>query len=239
MENPPRIEWPVPEIPPVLGPDEIHVWCAQLDSTGDGADAASALYADELVRARGLPSDEDRSRYVASRLVLRRLLAFHLDTAPEALAFGRDPQGHAVVMAPTAESNLRFNLSRSGPLALFALARGRPVGVDLEQVREFPDIHRFEERVFAPDELGWQRAREPSERRREFFRRWTLREAAFKARGQPGGEPVSHELAPADPFVGAVSFAGTPSRIAVFQWESSALSEAGQPRVEAAIPQPT
>jgi 4'-phosphopantetheinyl transferase len=58
----------------------------------------------------------------------RALLAAYAGGTPEELQLGRGPHGKPAL----AGSDLRFSLSRSASLVLFALARSRELGVDLE-----------------------------------------------------------------------------------------------------------
>ncbi len=81
------------------------------------------------------------------------------------------------------EPRLTFNVSHSRDHALFALARGREVGVDLESIRE-RNSDGVADRFFTPDESAALRALDDeSERRRAFFSLWSAKEAFIKATG--------------------------------------------------------
>jgi 4'-phosphopantetheinyl transferase len=82
----------------------------------------------EHERAGRLVRDEHRRRWIVAHGGLRVLLADRLGRAPEDLAFTTGEHGK-----PALDGTLRFSLSRSGDLALVALAEDREVGVDVER----------------------------------------------------------------------------------------------------------
>src|SRR5262249_12741764 len=68
-------------------------------------------------------------------------------------------------------------------LALIALASSREVGVDVEHIREIPGMHGIIRRYFSPSEARALETLPDHERRRAFFRIWTLKEAYLKGCG--------------------------------------------------------
>ncbi|MBI4704989.1 MAG: 4'-phosphopantetheinyl transferase superfamily protein [Deltaproteobacteria bacterium] len=135
---------------------------------------------DELVRY-GL--ERDRVLHLVSwalaRTVLSRLVP---GVAPAAWRFAAGPYGRPEIAAPEPPAPLRFNLSHTRGLAACAVAVGRDVGVDVEQVR--PRAYwAIAESFFAPAEVAALRAAPASELADRFFALWTLKEAYAKARG--------------------------------------------------------
>lgn len=248
MNTPPDIHWPVPARLPTLGFEDVHLWSVWLDDPTIDHDAIEGtLSPDELVRARGLYHEADRRRFAAARLTLRRVLASYLGSDPAALSFRYGPHNKPSLALPTGERSLQFNLSHSNALCLLAITRGRPVGVDVEEVRDLPDLYLIEDRLFAGDELAAQQARPPEERRLEFFRRWTQREAIGKGKGAGldslapiltetgGGDAFTLlPLEPGSGYVGTLAFAGGPARISQFRWQESLALTAVSPDVTAA-----
>jgi 4'-phosphopantetheinyl transferase len=78
---------------------------------------------------------------------------------------------------------LEFNVSHSGSVAVLAFARGRALGVDVEQLRENFDHEAIACRFFSEEEQRQLAALQPSERYQGFFRCWTRKEAYIKAQG--------------------------------------------------------
>ena len=81
-----------------------------------------------------------------------------------------------------ADSILHFNLTHADGMALIAVA-GRPVGVDVERVRDVPNAEGLVERFFSAAEGDAYRLLAPADRQYAFFRGWTCKEAVIKAVG--------------------------------------------------------
>ena len=228
MTASPTFNWPAPSGFPTWNHGEVHVWCAWLDQPGLGFEAAvHLLCAAERARARAFHFDRDRDRFVAGRTILRQLLGGYLDHDPATLAFTYGRLGKPALAPPFA--SWEFNLTHAGPLALFAITRGRPVGIDLEAEQELDDLPVLERQIFAPTDLARQQALPDAERRRAFFRRWTEFEAVGKARGVgldldapfSTAHPSSFHLETIEPckgYAGALAASGAAPRLRFFQW---------------------
>lgn len=82
-----------------------------------------------------------------------------------------------------AEGTLRFNLSHSGDMALFAFARGREIGVDVERIRAGFRWSEIAAHVFSRRESELLQHLRGTGRQRTLFVTWTCKEAYVKARG--------------------------------------------------------
>jgi 4'-phosphopantetheinyl transferase len=229
-----KINWPVPAEFPVLRSGEIHLWCACLGKPDDPKPAGTAsLSPDEIARAGSFYFAPDRHRYVAARRNLRDVLAGYLGENPAALNFGYGPFGKPALLHQAAlavpgnppVSDLEFNQSHCDSLWLLAVAWQQPVGVDLEELADLPDLALIERGIFSPAELPRQQSLPPTERQRAFFHRWTLREAAVKYRGlgldsaSPFAPPDQSEFfSPTDHSVGCLAYGGASLRVQRFGW---------------------
>ncbi|MBL8861131.1 MAG: 4'-phosphopantetheinyl transferase superfamily protein [Planctomycetes bacterium] len=124
-----------------------------------------------------------RTRFGAARAWLRTMLARASTTEPTAVRFERGPHGKPAWLDPRGVPVLQFNLSRSGPYAVLALASRAALGVDVEVLRELPDCDELEPLVLAPNERARVAALDVVERSREFLRCWTRKEAVSKGLG--------------------------------------------------------
>lgn len=208
-----------------LAPDEVRVFVVRVPPHEPRSDA---LDADERRRAAAFRRGEDRRRFVAARQALREVLARHAGGAPADVAFatrcarcGSFAHGKPALARP-AGTDLHFSASRSGDVALVALARGREVGADVERVDARVDHREIAGRFFAPAEregLGLA----------GFYDAWTRKEALLKLTGlglagdlaaeTPPGAWVER-LALPDGYAGAVAGEGARPRVVVRAWPS-------------------
>lgn len=195
-----------PNSPPLLALDAVHVWRVRLDPAVDVRDSWDLLSDDERSRAGRLVQEHHRRRFVAAHAGLRRILAGYTASAPRALEFARGPHGKPALAMAGAGSRpgLEFNLSHSGDLGLVAVARERPVGVDLERWKHEMDHLALAARFFSPAERASLQAL--AARRDDlvygFFAAWTRKEAYLKARGEGVMRGLHHfdvTLAPEEP----------------------------------------
>lgn len=176
----------------MLGADEVHVWLVDLRAETEAARRLErTLSDDEIDRADRFRSPRDRHRFVVSHGALRQVIGRYLGVPPAAIRFDVGRRGKPSLDANGARAWLRFNLAHSGDLALCALAREREVGVDVEAVRDVPEMLAIAERYFAPGEVATLCAAPAGARRERFFALWTLKEAYVKARGDGLGVPLA------------------------------------------------
>jgi 4'-phosphopantetheinyl transferase len=251
MSEPVPIRWPVPAEFPAFSPAGIHLWCARLD---DLPSDDRLLSADERMRARAYHFESDRRRFIAARTILRRVLGGYLEQDPAALVFQYGRFGKPALAHPGAGSglfhpvtnDLAFNQSHAGPLWLLVVSPGRPVGVDVEEIKDLSELYLVEDRIFNPEEIAAQRSLPPLERRQEFFRRWTQREAMAKLHGvgldlPPGADGgadgpsqlIALELAAG--FACTLAYTGAPVRLRQFQWTEAVRSRSAGRLVEPAL----
>jgi len=141
-----------------------------------------AMTDDERERAARYRFERDRARYIVARGTLRAILGRYLGVAPADVRFMYGPHGKPA-LALEHDTDLSFNLSHAGGAALYAVTRGRRVGVDLEQVLPDNTDLGVAARFFSPREVDMLRALPPQVRHEAFFRCWTRKEAYVKARG--------------------------------------------------------
>ena len=155
------------------GRGEIHLWTWTLSALpGDSA----LLSPDERVRAERYRLDRDRDRFVAGRAGLRRILASEIGADPAALLFAYSKGGK-----PSLIGGPHFSLSHSQDLAALAVSPDRPLGLDIERVRQIDED--IAGRFFAADEAARLRAVPEHDRTAAFFACWTRKEAYLKATG--------------------------------------------------------
>jgi 4'-phosphopantetheinyl transferase len=159
---------------------QVEVFWTDLDVAARALPQWQALLdGDETARAARFRFERDRHRYIACHGILRMLLGRTLDRAPAALHF--DMTGHGKPVLRTGE--LRFNLSHSHHLALFAISRDVTVGCDIELHDARFLSEGIPEHFFSPAENAELRTVPQAEQLTAFFAGWTRKEAYVKARG--------------------------------------------------------
>jgi 4'-phosphopantetheinyl transferase len=202
----------------------VDVWRADLAAADDAL--ATLLSPKEAERAGRMVRARDAERWARARGILRSLIGAYLDADPGALRIAAGRHGKPKLVGPRSE--LRFNVSHSGDVALYAFTFGRAVGVDVEVGRRRrTDAAALAKRAFGPEEARRFAALEPAERAREVLRAWVRHEAELKCRGTGIGGPAASPDAPsvwiADLDVGshaaaAVAVEGPPCEVRLREW---------------------
>lgn len=143
---------------------------------------ADMLSTNERERASRFVFDRDRDRFIARRVVLRSLLAERMHWAPADIAIETGRNGKPELRGAGNE-DVHFNCSHSSGLALFALARRRRIGVDMERIRPVSHLAEIGRHYFTRREWSVIDAAR-SQRHALFFSAWTLKEAYLKATGE-------------------------------------------------------
>lgn len=192
-------------LPPrlLLGDDEVHVCRAVLRREPAAVRTLRAVLApDERRRADRFQFRKDYEHFVVARGVLRAILGRYLDVAPEQVRFSYNEFGKPALDGGTGGHSLRFNLSHSHGVALYAVTRGREVGLDIEFIREDFAALATAGHFFSPCEVSALRAAPRELQAQAFFNCWTRKEAYIKALGSGLSHPLhsfSVSLAPGDP----------------------------------------
>ena len=166
------------------GPDTIAVWWANLDWSNDQIDAGfSELSPDERERGDRFVQPIHRTRFIAARTFVRRVLAQYVADSPSAIRFEYGANGKPRLGEIVGQEKLCFNVAHSGDRAVLAVGHDFELGVDLEQICPKPNCLDIAGRFFASEEQGALRALDGEDRLRAFYRCWTRKEAYLKATG--------------------------------------------------------
>jgi len=175
-----------------LAEDEVQLWRVDLEAIRSNEFRwQELLSSDEITRAARFHFADDRQRFVASRAWLRTILAAFLVAEPSELNFSYSKNQKPFLGSAYAESGISFNISHSGGIGLYAFARRREIGVDVEQIRRGFDVESIADRFFSASEREKLAALPESEKVDAFFRCWTRKEAYIKAIGEGLSLPLS------------------------------------------------
>jgi len=231
----PHCDWPPPPAELSLGSGEVHIWClAPHQFANNLNELHPILSGEEKERASRFHFSRDRESYVVRHALLRLILGRYLETDPSAIEFSRGSFGKPTLDFRGAVP-LHFNDSHTNGLALLAVTKDDPLGVDIEHLRPIPDFEEIAANYFSPREVEALRAIPADKRMEAFYACWTRKEAFLKATGEgirenlakvevaltPGEESrilyVSgktqsrwklHSFIPAPGYLGALTFQG-------------------------------
>jgi 4'-phosphopantetheinyl transferase len=165
--------------------DEVHVWRADLNQEpAQRRIFSDSLAPDERARAGRFHFREHREHFIVARGVLRFILSRYLDVSPNLIRFTYNQYGKPAIETRAGVDSLRFNVSHSNGVALYAVARGREVGVDIEFIRaDFASLE-IAGQFFSTTEVAMLRALPAEQQTGAFFNCWTRKEAYIKALGE-------------------------------------------------------
>ena len=181
----PEPRWQLPPKNLIIGYDEAHVWLTELNlSPALLENLKDTLSTDELARANRFHFEKDRHHFIAARGTLRLILGNYLNIQPRNLKFTYNRRGKPKIANELDQDHVKFNLSHSHGLAVYAVTLSREVGIDIERVRTSLSFEKIAKRFFSPSEFEMLVALPPSERVKGFFNCWTRKEAYIKAIGE-------------------------------------------------------
>jgi 4'-phosphopantetheinyl transferase len=225
----------------------VDIWVTHLDDpAGEAERLRGLLDHTEAERAARFRSDLQRRRFTARHAIRRLVLAKYLDQPPETIAF-LDADGRKPQVSGLQPGGLEFNESSSDGVAVFAVARGMELGIDVERIRPVPDAGGIVRRFGSPSEAAAYSGLAEQTDDIAFLRWWTAKEAFVKSIGSGLGHPLnafsvsfsSHdrlrllevggsrdeathfsltELTPAAGYVGTLVAIGRPARIRQCLW---------------------
>jgi 4'-phosphopantetheinyl transferase len=141
----------------------------------------SVLDAVELAYVQRLKNESLRQRYASVHGCLRQLLARYLQESPRQIKIKKAEHGKPYLVD---HPELAFNISHSGDALLIALGWNCELGVDLELCKERNSLAGLVEKCFAEEEAAYWHRLPETEKKREFYRFWTRKEAFVKATGR-------------------------------------------------------
>ncbi|WP_250124597.1 4'-phosphopantetheinyl transferase superfamily protein [Chroococcidiopsis sp. CCMEE 29] len=241
--------WLPPPTDLTVTSSDVHVWRAALAQPAARVQQlVQTLSADERIRAERFYFERDRNRFIVGRGLLRIVLSRYLGIAPDQLQFYYGSRGKPALAETLSESKLRFNLSHSEEMALYAVTRDREIGIDIEYIRPITEMEQIAKRFFSIQENAVFCTLPPNQKQTAFFNCWTRKEAYVKAIGDglalsltqfdvslTSGEPARllaiqgdrsaanhwslQEVKPAPGYVAALAVEGHGWNLSCWQWQ--------------------
>lgn len=161
----------------ILNESRIDLW--QFSLKHELNNAEQLLNADERARANRFYFSQHKRRYSTARATMRIILSRYLNSSPERLEFTYKPQGKPELVNT---QKLQFNISHSGDLALLAVGKRYPIGVDIEYYSARP-YEGIAKNLFSEQELSEYMKVPTALKPAIFFHIWAQKEAFIKACG--------------------------------------------------------
>jgi 4'-phosphopantetheinyl transferase len=169
----------LPDHPNNLEKHRIDLWLLDVHQFSSAHFSAAEILLSGNEQARAKKIIRGKDEFIASRWLLRKVLAHYTEIAPENLLFEYTPKGKPFLT----QGNISFSLSHSGHWAVLAVGQQDWLGVDIEVSRSTRDLPGIAQGFFHPDEFKQLTLMPVVEQADYFYRLWTLKEAFFKALG--------------------------------------------------------
>lgn len=158
----------------------VDVWSGDFPGKQVEEDAVTCLPANELQHAETIKNKVVRQQHLASRISLRKVLAYYLQMECRDIPIRRTEFGKPYL----AEPGYFFNLSHSAERLAIAVSDVGELGLDIEQVRHRKNLPALARRCFATEEMSYWQNMIADEQMRQFYQFWTAKEALVKAAGR-------------------------------------------------------
>jgi 4'-phosphopantetheinyl transferase len=162
-----------------LADNAVHLWLLdsrQLNASHQ-ANTLRIMSSDEHERAQKFIRGKEG--YIASRWLLRKVLARYTGASPADVRFLHTEKGKPYLP----DSKIHFSLSHSGDWVLLAVGKVELLGVDVEAIKTTRDLNGIAESYYHPLEFAKLKTLAGAEHTHYFYRLWTLKEAFLKAIG--------------------------------------------------------
>lgn len=177
-----------------LSGQAVHIHCVDIRQFTAAHWATAERIMNPAERARAQKFARGKESYIASRWLLRHVLARYTGQAPGAVEFLRTDKGKPYL----SQSDIHFSLSHSGAWVVLAASKIELIGIDIEVFRVTRDLCNIAENYYHPREFARLKTLDSTAQVDYFYRLWTLKEAFFKATGtgiSAGLEKIEFELA--------------------------------------------
>ncbi|UCE62812.1 MAG: 4'-phosphopantetheinyl transferase superfamily protein [Nitrospirota bacterium] len=168
-----------------LSENQVDIWCARLPAVWDDGlfhSYCEILTSEESERYTRFAFENDRRQFLLTRALERDVLSRYLGVEPAALEFTRNEFGKPALAEPSG-CPITYSLSHTKGLSVCAVAFEQMIGVDVESLQRTPSHRDISKRFFAAPEAAYLETIDEGQKRAEFIRLWTLKEAFVKARG--------------------------------------------------------
>ncbi len=169
----------------------IHVWWSNLDQPQNIVDNChSFLSSEEKNRINKYNTQLLKNRQVMSKAILKKLLSLYLEKNVKEINFIYNNYGKPYIACDKVANSVKFNISHSENVGIFAFTLNDDLGVDIEKVKEYIEIDGIKEICFTNFEKEWYDNLNNEFKLEAFYKIWTIKEAFIKAIGEGFSYPT-------------------------------------------------
>lgn len=166
---------------PTLEQGEVHIWTVSVHGIKEQLEQLKSLLTEvEKGKISFYKFEHTQHSYIATQAVLRVLLSLYLEIEPGEVQIGIRSKGKPFLIH---DRPIFFNISNSDGVCVFAFSGDGEVGIDIERIREMPDIEQLIQKNITSREKEYV-LKDPDKKLKRFFRFWTFKESYLKAIGE-------------------------------------------------------
>jgi len=163
---------------------EIHVWSSQLDQPEDVVESYCQILGEgDRSRLSRYKTEQLRNRHTVARGILVSLIALYTRKDVRQIELESDGFHKPLLKTSTDGCVLQFSVSHCDQMAMYAFARRKLIGVDVESCRAPNDWTEVKEICFSDYEKAWFSKLPDANKAKRFVEAWTIKEAYLKAIG--------------------------------------------------------
>ncbi len=171
--------------------NHIDIWLLFLPTQYDLIDQMLPCLSDEeIYRINEYYFREDQIRFAVGRYHLKKLLGRYLAQKAENIVIGYQKYSKPF-LEHKSHSHIKFNLSHSGEMLIYAFSLNHEVGVDIEKYDKKINVMGISKKYFSEEERKILYKAKKNSMFKLFYNIWTCKEAYLKYRGMGLGIPSS------------------------------------------------
>lgn len=163
--------------------NEIHVWFININITLNKKITIlnNYLSEDENLKTSKFKFKKDKNCSIITRGALRLLSGKYLNLNPKNIKFNYGEYGKPDF---DFETNLKFNVSHSGNMAVIGFVLNDDIGIDVEKIKTDFDVFDIVSNYFSSLEIESLKELPTKEQVKGFYRCWTRKESFIKAKAK-------------------------------------------------------
>jgi 4'-phosphopantetheinyl transferase len=169
----------------------VHIYLASLYLSDPQIHALFKLLSpEEKNRAKRYRFEQDRVLYIARHGILRILLGNYIKCEPDQIQFTKNTYGKPYLKHMDHNKQFYFNISYSNGLGVFAFTANQEVGVDIEFIKNIPEVNSIVDNYLSSQEKNKFKKLSKIQRENLFYEYWTRKEALVKGIGMGLQYPI-------------------------------------------------